>query len=183
MRPSSWSQMRSSERSPIHGCHPEGYAPFWAVTKHADICDISKRPDDFLNAPGIVHPRTEIEISRDQGIGAMRTIIEMDPPQHRSFRKVASPWFTPRALARVDAAVDQSARDLVDGVRAAHRASGLEIFLHGFPSLLAHDAGLGGARQRAENLYEPPHLAPREAVCGLRDRHDIRVPVVAATDQ
>ena len=28
----------------------------------------------------------------------MRTIIEMDPPQHRSFRKVASPWFTPRAL-------------------------------------------------------------------------------------
>jgi cytochrome P450 len=110
------------ERSPLHHCHPAGYAPFWAVTKHADICEISKRPDAFLNAPGIVHARQEIEALRGEGgLGAMRTIIEMDPPQHRSFRKVASPWFTPRALARVDAAVDQSARDLVDALAARGR--------------------------------------------------------------
>jgi hypothetical protein len=115
------------ERSPVHRCHPEGYAPFWAVTKHADICEISKRPGDFLNAPGIVHPRSDIEISRDQGIGAMRTIIEMDPPQHRSYRKVASPWFTPRALARVDAAVDQSARELLDALAARGREGEIDF--------------------------------------------------------
>jgi cytochrome P450 len=51
---------------------------------------------------------------RSEGIGSMRTIIEMDPPEHRSFRKVAAPWFTPRALARIDAAVDESARAIVD---------------------------------------------------------------------
>jgi cytochrome P450 len=115
------------ERSPLHRCQPAGYAPFWAVTKHADICEISKRPDAFLNAPGIVHPREELLIDRNEGVGAMRTIIEMDPPEHRAFRKVASPWFTPRALARVDAAVDRSARDLVDALAARGREGELDF--------------------------------------------------------
>jgi len=108
-------------RSPLHYCEPPGYAPFWAVTKHADICEISKRPDDFLNAPGIVHPRDDVHIDRTDGVGAMRTIIEMDPPQHQSFRKVASPWFTPRALGRVDAVAEKSARDVVDALAARGR--------------------------------------------------------------
>jgi cytochrome P450 len=91
----SYAALRRS--SPLHYCEPAGYAPFWAVTKHANICSISKRPDAFLNAPGIVHPRADIPVDRSEGVGAMRTIIEMDPPEHRSFRKVASPWFTARA--------------------------------------------------------------------------------------
>jgi cytochrome P450 len=107
--------------SPLHYCEPPGYAPFWAVTKHADICEISKRPEVFLNEPGIVHPREDVPINRSEGVGAMRTIIEMDPPQHQSFRKVASPWFTPRALARVDAVAEQSARDVVDALAARGR--------------------------------------------------------------
>jgi cytochrome P450 len=108
-------------RSPLHYCEPPGYAPFWAVTKHSDICEISKRPDVFLNAPGIVHPRKDLPIDRSEGVGAMRTIIEMDPPQHQTFRKVASPWFTPRALARVDAVAEQSARGVVDALAARGR--------------------------------------------------------------
>jgi cytochrome P450 len=107
--------------SPLHWCTPPGYPPFWAVTKHADICAISKRPEDFLNAPGIVHPRSDLVVDRSEGVGAMRTIIEMDPPQHRSFRKVASPWFTPRALARMEAVAEQSARGLVDELAARGR--------------------------------------------------------------
>jgi cytochrome P450 len=108
----SWTELR--RRSPVHRCEPPGYAPFWAVTKHADVCEISKRPDCFLNEPGIVHTPLSQQIDRSQGIGAMRTIIEMDPPRHRSFRKVAAPWFTPRALGRIDAAVNASAREVVD---------------------------------------------------------------------
>jgi cytochrome P450 len=108
-------------RSPLHPCRPPGYAPFWAVTRHADILEISNRPDVFLNGPGIVHPREDVQVDRSEGVGAMRTIIEMDPPQHRSFRKVASPWFTPRALARVDATIEESARHLVDELAARGR--------------------------------------------------------------
>ena len=110
----SWTALR--RHSPVHRCEPRDYPPFWAITRHADICEISKQPDRFLSQPGIAHPRTSQNIIRSEGVGAMRTIIEMDPPEHRTFRKVASPWFTPRALDRIDAAVHQSARELVDGL-------------------------------------------------------------------
>jgi cytochrome P450 len=112
-----WTALR--EHSPVHRCEPAGYAPFWAITRHADICEISKQPDLFLNEPGIVHPRLALNVDRSQGIGAMRTIIEMDPPRHRTLRKVAAPWFTPRALNRIDAAVDASAREIVDRLAGA----------------------------------------------------------------
>jgi hypothetical protein len=46
----------------------------------------------------------------------MRVVISMDPPEHREIRKVASPWFTSRALRAIDAAIDQSARELVDAL-------------------------------------------------------------------
>lgn len=109
-----WTALR--RRSPVHRCEPRDYPPFWAITRHADICEISKQPDVFLSQPGIVHLRTSQSIDRSEGVGAMRTIIEMDPPEHRAFRKVASPWFTPRAMDRIDAVVQQSARELVDGL-------------------------------------------------------------------
>lgn len=109
---------RLRAESPVHRCENDKYDPFWAITRHADICEISRRPDLFISEPGIVHPRNDLVVDRNEGVGAMRTIIEMDPPQHRSYRKVASPWFTPRALGRVDEAVDASARNLVDSLIA-----------------------------------------------------------------
>jgi cytochrome P450 len=110
----SWTALR--RHSPVHRCEPRDYPPYWAITRHAHICSISKQPDRFLSYPGITHQRNDQIIDRSEGIGAMRTIIEMDPPQHRAFRKVASPWFTPRAMDRIDAAVKQSARELVDAL-------------------------------------------------------------------
>ncbi|MCG8587804.1 MAG: cytochrome P450 [Proteobacteria bacterium] len=109
-----WARLRAE--SPVHPCRPQGYEPFWAITRHADVSDISKRPDDFLNAPGIVlmnEHQQKLRASGD-GVAAMRTIIEMDPPEHRSYRKVASPWFSPRAVGRVDEEVQTSAREIVN---------------------------------------------------------------------
>lgn len=108
----SWTALR--RHSPVHRCEPKDYPPFWAITRHEDICEISKQPEKFLSEPGITHPRSSQIIDRSEGVGAMRTIIEMDPPEHRAFRKVASPSFTPRAMNRIDAAVQKSARELVD---------------------------------------------------------------------
>ncbi len=88
--------------------------PFWAITRHADICAISRQPGVFLSEPGITIFPDERNPNEEGGIGAMRVVITMDPPEHRAVRKVASPWFTPRALKRIDAAVDRSARELVD---------------------------------------------------------------------
>ncbi len=107
-----WTELR--RESPVHRCVARRYPPFWAITKHEDICAISKDPERFLSSHGIVLLRDDEPSGRDEGIGALRTIIEMDPPEHRSYRKVASPWFTPRAMQKIEETVAASARDLVD---------------------------------------------------------------------
>jgi len=112
-----WAKLRA--QSPIHRCEPTNYPPFWAISKHSDICRISRDPDVFLSYPGITLQRKDIVLSREEGLGAMRTIIEMDPPQHRSYRKVASPLFTPRAMKHIYSIVDDSAKHVVDELAAA----------------------------------------------------------------
>jgi cytochrome P450 len=118
-----WRRLRSE--SPVHWCEGPELVPFWAVTRHAHICEVSKQPDKFLSGPGIVPATQEIAARIARGekgpFDAMQTIITMDPPKHRSYRKVASPWFTPQALGRIDEVVRASARRLVDRLYDAQR--------------------------------------------------------------
>jgi cytochrome P450 len=111
-----WARLR--RESPVHWCEPPVLMPFWAVTRHAQICEVSKQPGLFLNGRGIL-PATRAAAARiargeRTPLDAMQTIITMDPPKHRRFRRVASPWFAPRAIARVGGVVRASARRLVD---------------------------------------------------------------------
>ena len=119
-----WRELRRQEG--LQHCAPRGYDPFYPVVRHDEICEISKQPDRFLSRFGIV---LESEAQKrfqeaNQGAGQMRAVIVMDPPEHRDFRKVASPWFTPRAVERIAPIVEESARALVDGL--VERASGGE---------------------------------------------------------
>ena len=122
-----WRRLRA--KSPVHRCEPPGYRPFWAITKHADIAEVSKQPDKFLSSPGIIllpEAREQI-IERDGGaFDQMETIIQMDPPKHRTFRKVGSPWFTPNAVKQLDARNAQAQRDRLDAcvARALRRCEG-----------------------------------------------------------
>ena len=107
-----WDQLRAE--SPIHACEVDDVEPFWAVTRQDDIKYISKTPELFLSEPGITLLPTDREINRDEGIGAMRVVINTDPPFHRDLRKVASPFLTPRSLETMQSVVEASARRLVD---------------------------------------------------------------------
>ncbi len=108
-----WAELR--REAPVRLFEPPGWPAFWAITKHADIVEISKQPDVFLNAPGMTLVR-----NRDRQGAAQRqqikTVINMDPPEHRKYRAVASPYFSPRALGQLDALLTQTARQLVDGL-------------------------------------------------------------------
>ncbi len=107
-----WDQLRAE--SPVHACEVEGIEPFWAVTRQEDIKSISKTPEVFISEPGITLLPTDREIIRDEGIGAMRVVINTDPPFHRDLRKVASPFLTPRSLQSMQGIIESSARSLVD---------------------------------------------------------------------
>lgn len=49
------------QHAPVRWCEPEGYRPFWLVSKHADIIEIERQSSKFINAPrAILRPR-EVE--------------------------------------------------------------------------------------------------------------------------
>jgi len=112
-----WTRLR--RESPVHFCQPPGFRPFWAITRHADIREISRQPERFINGPRITLVPSEFEDTQGSGtFQGMRTVINMDPPEHRDFRKVASAWFTPNSLERQASEIAASARRLVDRLAA-----------------------------------------------------------------
>ena len=112
-----WRTLR--QHSPVHWCEPAGYETFWAITRHEDITEISSQPEVFSNALGIVVLNDEQVAAQERGdspLRQMKTIIEMDPPNHRIYRKIASGFFTPRGIGELDQIVTSSARTLVDSL-------------------------------------------------------------------
>jgi cytochrome P450 len=114
-----WTRLR--EESPVHRCEFGGdFEDFWAITRHADIVDVSGKPELFSNREGpmLLSRLQKLQVAKRESspMGKMRTIIEMDPPEHRTIRKVASGFFTPRSIRRLDEIVTESARTLIDSL-------------------------------------------------------------------
>ena len=110
-----WAQLR--REAPVFYTESDQYAPFYAITRHADIMAISSKPGIFSNIEGptlLDHEMLKRREADPSSFGQMRTIIEMDPPEHRDFRKVASGFFTPRSIHRLDEIVTNCARAQVD---------------------------------------------------------------------
>ncbi|MEZ4334177.1 MAG: cytochrome P450 [Myxococcota bacterium] len=110
-----WTQLR--RHAPVWRCESSEFPPFWAITRHADIVQISSRPQVFSNAKGpslISFEQEKRRVADSTAFANMKTIIEMDPPMHREFRKVASASFTPRRIHRLDDIVTTCAREQVD---------------------------------------------------------------------
>ncbi len=104
-------------KSPISYFEPEGYPGFWAVTKHADIIEVSRQPELFGNAPRLNITSLVREAAQADG-PPLRAIVQMDPPDHPVYRKIASRWFTPRQSSRLRDRMEASAKDLVDWMAA-----------------------------------------------------------------
>lgn len=107
-----WAELR--ENAPIAYCQHPKLVPFYAVTRYDDIVSISKKPNIFLNAPLLsVQPESDEDI-----LATVRTLLNMDPPDHRTYRKLMSAYFTKRRLNedqhRLDRVADQILDDLAD---------------------------------------------------------------------
>ncbi len=84
---------------------------FWAVTRHADLVECTKRHDDFLSGEGIVMESIPQELL-DAGQG----FIAMDPPRHTKVRRLLSSAFTPKQIGRINDQIEANARRVVDDI-------------------------------------------------------------------
>ena len=108
-------------RSPVHWAEPDGYRPFWLVTRHADIMEIERQNDRFVNEPRLILSTVGDERRLATAIAsktALRTLVNMDNPDHRLFRAIAQAWFMPPNLQKIEARVAALAREFVDRMAA-----------------------------------------------------------------
>jgi cytochrome P450 len=95
------------DRSPL----PPGPG-YWSLTKHAHVLEASRNPGIYSSARGA----TSIPDLPEPMLEFFGGMINMDDPRHGRQRRIVSRGFTPRALARIEAQVDERARAVVDRV-------------------------------------------------------------------
>ncbi len=148
-----WAQLRTE---PLHYMEPEGFQAFWPITRHRDIIEISRQPALFSNTSGIVilnDDQVEREHNSDNPLRQMKTVIETDPPDHRVLRKVASGFFTPKGIERLDEVVTTSARDVIDALGPEGEADFVERLAQRHP-LRVLCTILGVPRDQEDHLLE-----------------------------
>jgi cytochrome P450 len=108
---------RLRREDPVHRCEPRGVEPFWAITRHADICEISRQPGLYSSAtrPVIFVEGTGL-VPASSAASQVRVLVNMDPPEHREHRHLASPWFKPRTIRRMEERVEEVCRELLDAL-------------------------------------------------------------------
>jgi len=88
---------------PVHWVEGENFNPFWVITKHADVLDIELHPAEFLNAPRAILGTKEADENRAMQGHLVKSLVQMDDPEHRDHRALTSEWFLPKNLAKLDA--------------------------------------------------------------------------------
>ena len=105
------------ENAPVALVDVPDYNPFWAITKHADIMDIERANELWINAPRPMLQTSatdELSAANLAKGGGLRTLIHMDDPLHRDIRKVGADWFRPKAMRALKTRVDELAKIYVD---------------------------------------------------------------------
>ena len=111
-------------RNPVGLVEVEEFDPFWAITKHADILEVSRQHDLFHNgerATALI-PRASDRTARALTGGSphpIRTIVHMDAPDHTKYRRVTQAWFTPQKVKTLEQRIRAIARGSIERM-AAH---------------------------------------------------------------
>jgi cytochrome P450 len=103
--------------NPLGVARTEKFDPFWVVTKHAHIQAISRQNDLFHNADRatVLTARAGIERIRKitGGPNLVRSLVQMDAPDHPKYRALTQGWFMPANLGKFEARVRHIARSTV----------------------------------------------------------------------
>ncbi len=114
-----FSNLRRNE--PVRWTEPDGFRPFWTVSRHEHIIEIEKQPKIFINAPRTALRSLEQEEAIRKVTGstqASHTLIQMDDPEHALYRKLTQSWFMPPKLRDIHASINGLAGSFVDRLEA-----------------------------------------------------------------
>ena len=101
----------------------EGYDPFWVVTKHADILDVSRQNALFHSGDRQTTLSTQ---EGDRQVRKMtggsphlvRSLVQMDAPDHPKYRALTQSWFLPHNIKSLEDRIRRIAKISVEKMLA-----------------------------------------------------------------
>ncbi|MFB9264737.1 cytochrome P450 [Bradyrhizobium erythrophlei] len=103
--------------NPLGIARPDKFDPFWVVTKHAHIQAISRQNELFHNADRPTTLTTQAVEERVRkitgGPNLVRSLVQMDAPDHPKYRALTQGWFMPANLGKFEGRVREIARATV----------------------------------------------------------------------
>jgi cytochrome P450 len=111
---------QARERSPLARLHVPGMPPLWGVLRHAEARAVLSDPALFALSPASYAFRPEVA---EELRPYLRTMQEMEGPEHARLRKLVAPAFTPRRAAEFRPRIEQVVEGLLDDL-CEHAADG-----------------------------------------------------------
>ncbi len=128
--PVHWVEQADNARA---GMHPDAGTGYWAVTRHADIAEVSKNSKVFssqVNGAIIRLPETATRESLEM---TQVVILNQDAPVHTALRSIIARGFTPRAIGALDEVLEEQARRIVTEAVAAGSGNFVDQVASQFP--------------------------------------------------
>ncbi|WP_421937095.1 cytochrome P450 [Phenylobacterium sp.] len=109
--------------APLDVAHPEGFDPFWVVTRQDDIRQVELQNELFHNGDrSTVLTTIEADLKVRQMMGGsphlVRSLVQMDNPDHGNYRRLTQPSFAPQNLRALEARIREIARGFIDRMAA-----------------------------------------------------------------
>lgn len=110
--------------APVAIAQVQGFDPFWAITRHADILSVSRNNTRFASGERatVLTNRAGEAIARaatpNNDGHLVRSLVQMDSPDHMRYRLLTQAWFAPKNLKGLEARIRGVARDSVDAMLA-----------------------------------------------------------------
>lgn len=109
--------------APLEQAQPEGFDPFWVVTRQADIRQVELQNELFHNGD---RATTLVNIEADRKVRAMmggsphlvRSLVQMDNPDHAGYRRLTQGYFAPQNLRGLEDRIREIARGFIDRMAA-----------------------------------------------------------------
>src|SRR4051794_837176 len=108
---------------------------FYAVTRYADVVEISRRPHDFCSGKG----STSIIDMPPEALEFFGSFISMDDPRHARQRGIVARSFTPRQLQGVLDSVETICTEVIDEICERGEVDLVEAVSQPFPLLIICD--------------------------------------------
>jgi cytochrome P450 len=104
--------------NPLGVAEVEGFDPFWVVTKHADILEISRNNTLYPSAVRGTTLTSQIGEARARAITGtphlVRSLVQMDEPDHMKYRILTQAWFMPANIKKREDDIRALARGAVE---------------------------------------------------------------------